>query len=188
MADPLPLWEVTTLDRETGQEDKLRLNARNPADARAQVNALGLAAGDVRLISAVAAPEPAPGAGKPSTKSPADIPGSPGRPLAGSKPREFRGPPPPGAVHCPRCNDWQWFSGRGLFIWILIILFLPISLLLLFIQPTHTCATCAYTYRAYKTPPGAKRRDQFALLIMAIWIFTVIGIILARNWSTITGG
>lgn len=109
----------------------------------------------------------------------------PGRPLAGGSPRKYRGPAPPGAIHCPACNCWQWISGRGLLVWILIILLFPLGLLFLLIQPKHRCEECGYTYTAFRVPPSAKRSDQFALLILAIWLLGVVGVILARNWSAI---
>lgn len=161
----------------TGAEDRIRLNARNPADARERVNRLGLAAGHVRLIDD--------GTAAPSMSAPmTPASGSPGRPLAGSA---SRAPEPPGAVHCPKCHHWRWSSSRGLLVWFFLILLFPVGLLLLLVQPEHKCMNCGYTYRSHAIPPGATSSTQFTLLIVLIAITALVGSIIAANWNTIQG-
>lgn len=69
--------------------------------------------------------------------------------------------------------------------WFFIILLFPLGLLFLLIQPKHRCEDCGYTYTAYRIPPSAKRSDQFALLILAIWILAIVGLNISRAWNVI---
>lgn len=53
------VFEVQTVDRETGAENWVRVHARNGDEARAKVVALGEVVGQVRLAEVVDQPRPA---------------------------------------------------------------------------------------------------------------------------------
>lgn len=125
------IYAVQTVDRESGAESVVRVEAKSPEEARSRVIAIGLIVGSVSLAEIV------------------EIPASPSS-----------APPGSVASVCPSCGGGRWTGGRGCIRWILVVILFPIGLLLLFIQPRWRCQDCGYTYTSYTPPAGIKRADQ----------------------------
>ncbi len=150
------IFAVTVIDRSTGAERVIRVEAANKEQARHRVLAMGEMVGGAELIE-VLEDSPAPSAGATPTSS-----------------------APPGAIAntCPKCTGTEWTGGRGCLLWGLVILLFPLGLLLLFVQPTWKCASCGYTYRSYSTPAGyqPERSVGYQVLRGIVIAIAIIGI------------
>lgn len=123
------IYEVQTVSRGDGKENWVKVRATSREDAANRVAALGEIVGKARMLEVVddAATE----------ASPIQV---------------ALAPAIPGQVTCPTCSRHSWESGRGLAVWLGILLFFPLGLLLLLVQPTHKCLHCGYSFTSYRAP------------------------------------
>lgn len=143
------IYEVQTVNRNTGAEHWVRVEADNAEAARSKVIGLGEVVGEVRLAEVLESPAPAPT------------------------------PFIPGVVTCPRCTGQVWDGGRGCLVWLGVILLFPIGLLLLFVKPTWRCVKCRYTFQSYTAPvnPGELPHQHGVLYQIVYAILVVVAIL-----------
>jgi len=143
------IYEVQTVNRSTGAEHWVRVEAANVEAAQTKVIGMGEVVGEARLAEIL---ESGASAATPSI---------------------------PGVVTCPRCKGQVWTGGREWLVWLLAFLAFPIGLLLLFIKPTWRCATCSYTYRSYTEPvnPGGMSQQHDILYQIFHGILVAVAIV-----------
>ncbi len=142
-------FEVQTLSRTSGAEHWVRVEAPNAEQARERVAALGEIIGGVRLAEIVQSAPATPA--QPSTI--------------------------PGVVACPKCGGTTWAGGRGCLLWVLVILFFPLGLLLLFIKPTWKCQSCRYSFQSYAAPTTIGGGSEFSGGRVIVGVFIGLGIL-----------
>jgi len=149
------VYEVQTLNRNTGVEHWARVEAESGEAARSKVIALGEIVGQVRLAEVLEAESP-----EPATATMI-----------------------PGVVTCPQCHGTSWSGGRSCLFWVAVILLFPIGLLLLIEKPTWRCARCSYTFRRYSAPVDLPSEDcptqQHGILyqVGSIILYTVASLV-----------
>ncbi|MBZ0173120.1 MAG: DUF2367 domain-containing protein, partial [Phycisphaerales bacterium] len=127
------IYGVQTIDRTTGDENTVRVEASSPDEAREIVISMGEMVGTANLIEVLK-----------------DVP-------AESTAQSHKCPPGSIAATCPKCRHTEWTGGRGCAVWAVVILLFPIGLLALFIQPTWKCTRCGYKYQSFTPPAGLKQ-------------------------------
>ncbi len=60
---------------------------------------------------------------------------------------------------CPNCSGTVWSGGRSKWIWVIVIIFFPIGLLALFIEPEWKCIKCGYRYSSNTSPIGLENQS-----------------------------
>jgi hypothetical protein len=105
--------------------------------------------------------------------------------LEDSAPARVKPPPIPGMVTCPRCGGTKWSGGRGLIVWLGVILLFPLGVLLLFVKPTWRCRSCLYPYRSYSAPvdigPHRGGVGGAVLIVLLMLALLLVGLITARS-------
>lgn len=51
-------------------------------------------------------------------------------------------------LSCPKCESSMTTASRGCLFYILVLMFLPISLLLFLRRPVRQCKACGFTWKA----------------------------------------
>jgi rubredoxin len=151
------IFEVQTVDRQTGKEHWVRVEAESKDAAIAKIAGLGEVVGAARLVEVVDAPA------RRAVDSPA---------------YRFA----PGRVICPSCQSAKWTGGHGCALLLGVVLLFPLGLLLLLIRPEWRCERCGYAYRSHDSPMGSNRTPAVrdATILVAIVVFAVLIVVLVQ--------
>jgi len=150
------IFNVTVVNRETGAERVVRVEAPNVGEARKRVLMMGEMIGSAELAEVLEA--------SPTTPQPTSPPGSV-------------------ANACPDCQNTNWSGGRGVVAWLIVILLFPLGLLALLIRPTWKCTKCGFSYQSYSLPAGLPPQKSagvqvlrgIGIALLLLFIVLVIG-------------